>query len=128
MFYKEVVCVRKPTNLALKLSLFGLFAAVLALWYIWDLPCVIRHITGFPCPGCGMSRAWLSVLQLNLGEAFRLHPMFWSIPILCLYILYDGKLIPNPKVNNFLLGILLAAFFLCYLFRLILFLNGILSI
>lgn len=125
---KEVVCVRKPTRLGLKLLLFGLFAAVLVLWYWQDLPCVIRQLTGIPCPGCGMSRAWLQVFQLDFAGAFGYHPMFWSVPILAVYILYDGKPIPNPKVNNILLIILLAAFFLCYIFRLASFLNGTLTI
>lgn len=125
---KEVVCVRRPTRLPLKLLLFGVFAGVLALWYVLDLPCVIRHFTGIPCPGCGMSRAWLHALRLDFAGAVHYHPMFWSVPVLALYILYDGRPIPSPKVNNILLAILLAAFFLCYLFRLILFLNGRLSI
>ena len=119
---------RKPTHLPLKLLLFGLFGVLLAVWYFLDLPCVIRHITGLPCPGCGMSRAWLSVLRLNFGEAFRYHPLFWSIPILAIYILYDGQPIGNRTINYWLLGLLLGAFFLCYCIRLLLFLNGSLPI
>ena len=126
--YKEVVCVRKPTRLGLKLLLFGLFAAVLALWYWLKLPCVIRYFTGIPCPGCGMSRAWLQVFRLDLAQAVHYHPMFWIVPILAVYILYDGKPIRNSKVNSILLILLLSGFFLCYIFRLISFLNGTLTI
>ena len=123
-----MVRVRKPTKLPLKLSLFGLFALVLVLWYVLDLPCVIRAVTGLICPGCGMSRAWLSALRLDFADALGYHPMFWSVPLLAVYILYDGKPIPNKTVNNVILWLLLGAFFLCYLLRLLSFLNGALTI
>lgn len=128
VFYKEVVPVRKPTHLRLKILLFGLFALLLAVWYLLDLPCIPRYLTGIICPGCGMSRAWLSVLRLDFASAFGYHPMFWSIPVLALYILYDGEPIRNHKVNYGILGLLLGALLICYIFRLILFLNGTLPI
>lgn len=128
MIYKEVVYVRKPAKLPLKILLFGLFALLLAVWYWLDLPCIPRYITGFICPGCGMSRAWLSVLQLDFAAAFRYHPLFWCVPILAVYILYDGEPIQNRKVNYWVLGLLLAALLVCYLMRLSVFLNGELTI
>ena len=33
--------------------------------------CLINTITGKPCPGCGMTRAFLSLGQLNFEQAFK---------------------------------------------------------
>ena len=108
----------KPEKLLLKLGLLAAFAALFALWYFLDLPCRPRAITGIPCPGCGMTRAWLAALQLDFGTAFRQYPMFWSIPLLALFALYDGKLFAHRKINDLILGILLAGILLIYLARL----------
>ena len=115
---KEVVQVRRVKNLRWKLPLFALYGVVLGLWTYLKLPCVWRGIFGIICPGCGMSRAWLALLRLDLAKAFSLHPMFWSVPFLALYILFDGQLFRNKWVNYGLLGLILAGFMACYIIRL----------
>lgn len=63
------------------LSCIGvLFIAWLAL-YLLDIGCVFRLMTGIPCPGCGMTRAWLAALRLDFAAAFAYHPLFWVVPI-----------------------------------------------
>lgn len=87
--------------------------------------CLVRKFTGIPCPGCGLSRAWFAVLRLDLGAAFRYHPMFWSVPVFLAFVLCNGRLLPNPKRNAILLYILVAAYLGCYVIRLFGFLGGI---
>ena len=41
-----------------------------------DKLCMIRNVTGYPCPGCGMTRAHIEVLKLNFKKAFYYHPLF----------------------------------------------------
>lgn len=115
---------RRPSGLGWKLPLFLFCGAVLALWVGLKLPCPIRCLTGVICPSCGMSRAWVAALRLDLGGAFRYHPMFWSVPLFGLLVLYDCRLFRHRALNNGLLAALLLAFLLCYCFRLIAFLNG----
>lgn len=63
------------------LSCIGvLFVAWFAL-YLLDIGCVFRLMTGIPCPGCGMTRAWLAALRLDFAAAFAYHPLFWVVPI-----------------------------------------------
>lgn len=63
------------------LSCIGaLFFAWLAL-YLLDIGCVFRLMTGIPCPGCGMTRAWLAALRLDFAAAIAYHPLFWAVPI-----------------------------------------------
>jgi len=46
----------------------------LAAWRAWLPGCPIRAVTGFPCPGCGMTRALLLLVQLRFGAALVAHP------------------------------------------------------
>jgi hypothetical protein len=36
--------------------------------------CPFRTVTGFPCPGCGISRAMLSLASGDWATALRFHP------------------------------------------------------
>ena len=38
--------------------------------------CIFYNITGVPCPGCGMTRAFVHLFQGHIAEAFRYHPLF----------------------------------------------------
>ncbi len=44
--------------------------------------CAIRSLLGVPCPSCGMTRAAVSLLELNFAHAFHYHPLvFWIVPL-----------------------------------------------
>ena len=51
----------------------GVYAALL----LSGITCPIKQWTGISCPGCGMTRAWLSVLHGDFFAAFSYHPLFW---------------------------------------------------
>ena len=36
------------------------------------IPCIIREITGYKCPGCGITHLVFSLLQLDFHKAFTL--------------------------------------------------------
>jgi hypothetical protein len=48
-------------------------------------PCPIRAVTGVRCPGCGMTRAFLLLSQLRLGDAVAANPL---APFLALAMLW----------------------------------------
>ena len=68
--------------------------------------CIIFKVTGYPCLGCGMTHALFEVLKFQIKNAFSYHYMFWSVPILYLSFLLDGKLV-NNKISNISLHILI---------------------
>lgn len=55
-----------------------LFYAVLARA---GIGCPIRFLSGISCAGCGMSRAWLSLLRGDFAAAAFYHPLFWLPPL-----------------------------------------------
>ena len=48
--------------------------------------CIFRGVTDIPCPGCGMTRALLSLGQLDIVRAMELHP--FSLPLVLFALIY----------------------------------------
>jgi len=53
---------------------------------IFHTICPLVALTGFPCPGCGLTRAGISVLRLDFVSAWRFHPFIF--PILLFILLF----------------------------------------
>lgn len=56
------------------------------------IPCVIHELTGFYCPGCGVTRVVLSLLKLDFVQAFRFNPLlFMLVPLYAMYFITQKK-------------------------------------
>jgi len=98
---------------------------VIALMYVSGIGCPIRYMTGIPCPGCGMSRACVSLILLDFEQALRYHPMVYAMPIfVVLYIWARHK----GKSGNAILWIACALFIITYLIRILIFKDAVLEI
>lgn len=86
-----------------KLLLTAGYFLVLAIWRWVDLPCIWQYVLHIPCPGCGMTRAILAALHFDLAAAFRHHFMFWTMPLLYIYFLFDGRLFQKPMIDKVIL-------------------------
>ena len=66
------------------------------LAYLLHIPCPFRYATGIPCPGCGMTRAYLLVFEGDFAGAFAMHPLWPLIPIalVLLAVFHGGATIP----------------------------------
>lgn len=80
------------------LVLIGM-AVSLLLAYLFQIPCGFRMLFGIPCPTCGMTRAYIALLHADIPTAFDCHSLFWAVPILFLYFLFDGHLFPKKTLN-----------------------------
>jgi hypothetical protein len=45
------------------------------------MPCLFKAIFRFPCPGCGLTRAYRSLSKGDLKRAFYWHPLYWMPPL-----------------------------------------------
>ena len=50
-------------------------------------PCILHLLTGLQCAGCGMTRAALALLRLDLAAAFSYHALW---PVFAGYFLWVG--------------------------------------
>lgn len=95
-------------------------AAVVVLYVVLEnlgITCPIKFFTGISCAGCGMSRAWLSVLRLDMAGAFRYHPLFFLPPVVLVVILLKSKM--NIKIYKIFMFTIVAAFVIVYVYRMI---------
>lgn len=95
-------------------------AAVVVLYVVLEnlgITCPIKFFTGISCAGCGMSRAWLSVLRLDMAGAFRYHPLFFLPPVALVVILLKSKM--NIKIYKIFMFTIVTAFVIVYVYRMI---------
>ena len=41
--------------------------------------CLLRNVTGLPCPGCGLTRSWVDLVRGDLGASLGHHRLGWLI-------------------------------------------------
>lgn len=91
-------------------------------WLGTGTKCVVKNITGIPCPSCGMTRSYLHVLEGDFSGAFYDHPLFFTVPIVILiaYVLSVKKEDPKiTKILSIILYMIIVAFILVYIYRMI---------
>lgn len=81
--------------------------------------CFLKRITGFPCPSCGLTRAYLSAMRFDFESALYFHPLFWVVPLMIVVGIlasYDNK---RRKLWLYGFAALIFAFIICWIVRLI---------
>jgi hypothetical protein len=76
-----------PPDVLLRIATGALLAAIvvcgaghhafgwdLESWLPWLPACAFRSATGIPCPGCGMTQAFLLLSELRVREALSANP------------------------------------------------------
>ena len=98
--------------------ILGYCLAVLCA-YALGLPCIWRYLTGFPCPGCGITRALFAALHLDFRLALSYNFMFWSVPVLILAVIMNGRIFKNRFLNRALFVFIGTGFFINWIIKLI---------
>jgi len=69
--------------------------------YNFSIPCLFHKITGYYCPGCGITRCIFSLLKGHIYEAFMYNQLvFILLPFLIAYIIYITYIYIFNKQNN----------------------------
>ncbi len=61
--------------------------------------CIVKFLTGFPCPACGLTRATFSILRLDFGAAFAFNPLIFVLPFI-FFIYYYQKIGFSKKIYD----------------------------
>lgn len=87
------------------------------LMHVLNIGCPIKWFTGISCAGCGMTRAFLSLLKGDIKNAFLYHPLFFLMPIIFVLYIFRDKFV--DKTKKILLVAFIIIFLVCYIIRLI---------
>lgn len=73
------------------ISISIIIIIILVMYLTGTEICLLKKVSGIPCPGCGMTRAIFSFLKFNIKEAFFYHPLFllpfiWTVVTIVFYI------------------------------------------
>ena len=110
---------KNKKELLLRAAVFTAAAAVYVVLALLGIGCPIRALTGIPCGGCGMTRAYLSLLKPDIHSAFYYHPLFWMVPpALILFIVKKGPL-SDQRIRNSVWTVFITSFIVVYLLRLL---------
>lgn len=114
MTMKKIKEIKEIKN---KLLLTFFYIAILIILWLFNVPCFFKHFLGIECIGCGMTRAVLSALKFDFKTAFMYHSMFWSLPILYIYFLFDGKVIGKKFIDTGILVAIIIGFLLNWILK-----------
>lgn len=85
--------------------------------YLWK-GCPIKYFTGVSCPGCGMTRAAISVAHLDFKTAAHMHPLVFMLPLPALLLIKKRPgILAKPFVRNAILGIFCVSMIGVYIYR-----------
>lgn len=70
------------------------------------IPCLFREITGYKCPGCGITHLLFDIVNLRFKDAFLENPLvFIYLPFIIAYFIYRTYLFVSDKKDKILVKI-----------------------
>lgn len=75
-----------------------LYLKVIAPTFQLHIPCIFNKLTGLYCPGCGITRAALALLDIQLYQSFRYNMLAYLLtPI---YLVYSILLVKRQIIYS----------------------------
>ena len=101
------------------------------IYYIWVIttklyiPCIFRLLTGFKCPGCGITHMIVALCRFDFSTAYRENPLlFITLPVIIsvyainrIHYIIKGTKIKRTKVIRFTEYIFLVAILIFWILR-----------
>lgn len=103
-----------------KWLILGLIMFFLVSQFIFHRVCAVSIITGYPCPGCGTSRAFLCILKGDFYESLQYNPFAVLWILLGAWILFSRYILEKPvKWFNHVIIIIGLLIIALYIYRMI---------
>lgn len=95
----------KVTITLLAILIIGTIYALIVNKLGKGIPCIVKSITGFNCPTCGITRQIISIINFDFKNAreynYVLFYMYYFIIFLVIYIIYRYIRYSKVKFNLF---------------------------
>lgn len=92
---------------------------LLIIFFIWKCP--LRYLAGIPCPCCGMTRSFMSLLRLDIRTSLWQHPLLLPTGFAIWYLIHRNVLPDKykfaPKTEKILGVVLLVLLLALYIYR-----------
>lgn len=98
------------------LKLICIFLVIFLIYMFTGCP--IKLFTGVSCAGCGMTRAYFSLLHLNFRDAFYYHLLF-PCPIIFVAVYIMTKFGFPQKAAKVIYGVMIFLFIAVYIYRML---------
>lgn len=107
-------------------AILAVIACLLLLKATTGASCPMVALTGFPCPGCGLTRAGIHLMHGEVQSAFRIHPFIYGVAAYGAVFAINRYLLGRRmgKVLKGSLVLLVAAMCLFYIWRMIRYFPG----
>ncbi len=111
MEYKESFKKRLKALLPAFILMSAVFVYILIVKRLgFGIPCLFHRITGFKCPGCGITTLCTCLLRLDIRGAYNANPfVFVTLPFIGTELIFAEICLltkkKNPKFNELLLTI-----------------------
>lgn len=70
------------------------------------IPCIFRELTGFKCPGCGITHMFFDLINFRFKDAFYDNPLvFIYLPFIIVYFIYISYLYVYDRKDKILVKI-----------------------
>jgi hypothetical protein len=109
-FYAFLLCVAG----ILLLHLYGQVDKVIA---ILPVCCPFNLITGIPCPGCGMTRAFLALARGDLITALHYNPFSMLLAAIIIFTAFGINLRASDRFKSFLYSIFLTVILIWWFWK-----------
>ena len=105
----------------------ALVAVYVAIAYTFSWKCPVAWITGISCPGCGITRALVSVCSLDLSSAWYYNPaIFYLIPAVPVFLI--AYLRKSVRLQDVMIWITAGMIIAVFLLRLLIFRSPVLEV
>ena len=94
-------------------------AALYAVFHIIGIGCPIKFLTGISCAGCGMTRAWLALMRLDIKGAVCFHPLVFVPPVYMAIFFLNKKTGKGGRFVKYINALCIVLFLAVYIVRLI---------
>ena len=95
---------RKNNLIKGALVIMALGICYLIFYRVTDIgiPWVLKLVTGYKCPGCGMTHAIAEITKGNIKRAVEYNPLSVSVlPVMCVYLIYRAYRYVKDKSDEF---------------------------